>query len=243
MGPTMKLVAGSAVLSMVRIPYSESAVSSGLHAPTVAAPLPFPCENIGEKILRKGVDMVLSVLASSTKARTVKRVVLTGSADSLFDWGKGLFHDHTYNGSEWTPSTWEEAEKGQTFLDILPAAKKYSEKAAWEYVQNNKEAIAYDLISILPTVTLGPYAGDIHSIKEIGGSAFFVVYKAQKSQTDDEMGPTIIPHAVDVRDVALAHVRALERGQGGKRYIISAECFDNDQVSVRYSAGGYGRWI
>jgi len=211
-------------------------VSAVIH---VAAPLPFPCDDIGKNILQKGVDMNRSLLESCAKTSSVKRVVLTGSADSLFDWSKKLFHDHTYNGTEWTPSTWEEAEKSQTFLDILPAAKKYAEQAAWKFVSDNEGKIGFDLISILPVVTLGPYAGKVSSVKEIGGSAFFVVYKAQTSQEDGEVGPVIIPHAVDVRDVALAHVRALTHGTAGRRYVLSAVCFDNDQVLHLLAKKGY----
>ncbi|CAO1627146.1 unnamed protein product [Parajaminaea phylloscopi] len=194
----------------------------------VAAPLPFPCEDVAATILQKGVDMNTSLLESALATPSVQRVVLTGSADSVFDWDQGLHRPHTYEGSEWTPSTWDQAREGKTFLDILPAAKKYAEQAAWEWVRARSPH--FDLVSVLPTVTLGPYAGAIHSVREIGGSAYFVVYQALKSKRDADVGPVIIPHAVDVRDVATAHARALRSGIAGQRYLVSSRCFDHDEV-------------
>lgn len=46
-----------------------------------------------------------------------------------------------------------------------------------------------------------------------------------------EVGPSRVPLFVDVRDIALAHVRAIEREEAqGKRFFVTAGFFRNSEV-------------
>jgi len=109
-----------------------------------------------------------------------------------------------------------------TTSSITDGAYRYSktmaEKAAWSIAEANKGKIS--LATILPAFVIGPMMtsrADAESIKFIK-SALDGSLKAKGCNGGCALG------VVDVRDVSLAHVAAMEReAAGGERFVVASE--------------------
>lgn len=100
-------------------------------------------------------------------------------------------------------------------------SKADAEKAAWKFVEDHKAEINWDLAVINPSATFGPILGE----EPLGMSAS-MLYGVLKQQKLPALG---CKHLwwTDVRDVALAHVRAFEVPEaGGNYFIMSSGTFD-----------------
>ena len=102
---------------------------------------------------------------------------------------------------------------------------KLCHKAAWKFVEDHKTEINWDLAFINPSVTFGPILGEATSPDKLGTSAA-ILYQVLMQNKLPALGYTHLWWA-DVRDVALAHVRALEVPEAGGQYFVTiAGAFD-----------------
>ena len=150
------------------------------------------------------VNGTLNVLRACAQAPSVRRVVLTSSFAAVTDEPEDA---HVYTEADWNE---------RSSLDRNPYyfSKVRAEKAAWAFME--KEAPGFDLVVINPSAVIGPsLSPGVNTTNRIiadllrGG-----VY------------PGILDFAwsfVDVRDVALAHVLALETPGASGRYLCAAE--------------------
>lgn len=134
----------------------------------------------------------------------VKRVVLT-SAFHAVSWG-WPHDDHVFTEADWTVLD-------GPGVDAYGKSKVLSERAAWDFVAN--EGKGMELVTMLPVAVMGSVMG-----LDISGSNHIV----QNMLNGAIPG---IPHisipVVDVRDVASAHVLAMEKREAaGERFIISS---------------------
>ncbi|KKK14596.1 hypothetical protein ARAM_005838 [Aspergillus rambellii] len=160
----------------------------------------------------KGTTGILKAIKAY--APTVKRVVITSSFAAMTNVKK---HPKVYSEEVWNPVTWEEAlHPSQTYR----GSKTFAEKAAWEFVE--KEKPNFDLATINPPLVMGPvvhYLNSLDAINTSNGRISNIVRGLSKDATP----PTATFLWVDVRDVALAHVRAIEVPEaGGNRFFITA---------------------
>ena len=106
----------------------------------------------------------------------------------------------------------------------LPS-QKYAEKAAWDFVENEKPN--FDLASVNPPFVFGPIAHQLASLDALNTSNLKIRDAIQGKPTP----PTGTYIFTDVRDLALAHVRAMEVPQaGGKRFLVAAGLYSNKQM-------------
>ncbi len=133
----------------------------------------------------------------------VKRVVLT-SAFHAVSWGH-KHSDHVFTEADWTildgPG-----------VDAYGKSKTLAERAAWDFIK--AEGRGLELATMLPVAVMGPVMG-----KEISGANHIV----QRMLNGDMPGyPNLFIPIVDVRDVASAHVAAVDApGAAGERFLIS----------------------
>ncbi len=150
---------------------------------------PFPSANPKDEneLIKPAVEGTLSVMRAANKHK-VKRVVITSSIASMM-----MGHlDKILTEEDWS------------ILTECPAyekSKTMAEKAAWEYLDTLPEHEKFELATINPSLILGPplVPGDFTSgevIKKIMSGKFPGV-------------PVIQFPFVDVRDVAIAHYKAL----------------------------------
>lgn len=165
-----------------------------------ASPFPLTQPKDPETLIRPAVDGTRRALMGA-KAAGIDRVVLTSSTAAI---NAGRPDGHVYTEADW-------ADRDGPPEQPYPRSKVMAERTAWEIAA--REGLR--LTTINPTFILGPPL-DSHF-----GSSIGLVQRILKGR--DPMVPELGFQVVDVRDVALAHVRALERPEtAGERFLTSS---------------------
>lgn len=155
-------------------------------------------------LINPAVEGVLRTLKAARNA-DVKRVVLTSSFGAL-----GFSHKD--RSTETTEADWTNPhEKG---ISAYEKSKVLAERAAWDFV--NSEGNGLELAVINPVAIFGPLLGK-------GNSPSFGLLKMLLSGTMKAV-PNIPLNAVDIRDVADLHIRAMVTpAAAGQRFIATAD--------------------
>ncbi|KAJ8522802.1 hypothetical protein ONZ45_g648 [Pleurotus djamor] len=182
-----------------------------------------------KEIIDPAVNGTLGILHSIHKHNpTLKRVVITSSCAAVLE----LFPDpKVFSESDWNLQAIKEVEKKGANADGMTkyrASKTLSEKAAWEFVNTYKDKITWDLTVLNPPFVFGPVIHEAATREHLNSSSAAIL-RILLTPSD---APTALPPGVlkstgscwvDVRDLAEAHVRALEIPEAGsERVIISA---------------------
>ncbi|KAJ5757386.1 ketoreductase [Penicillium nucicola] len=162
--------------------------------------------------------------AIKNNAPTVKRVVITSSFAAITQTEE---HPAVYDDSMWNPVTYEEgvADRGKTYR----ASKTLAERAAWAFMDEEKPN--FSLATVCPPYVFGP---PIHRPETPAGINTSNLYFAMLMQGGwkERLPPTGTWLWVDVRDIALAHVKAMEVSEaGGKRFLVTEGHFDMKNVA------------
>ncbi len=185
----------------------DDAVADCPYVCHVAASVKLRAKDPQREIVDVAVKGTHNVLDSIDKAGVARRVVMTSSIAAIVDETKSS--DFVHDESCWNESsTLEESP--------YPLAKARSEKAAWERHEKLDPADRYGFVTVNPTLVLGPVLAKVHVrsspaiIRDLMAGKFPMI-------------PNFRFGVVDVRDVALAHVRALERADASGRHLLNAE--------------------
>ncbi|KIY46821.1 NAD(P)-binding protein [Fistulina hepatica ATCC 64428] len=170
------------------------------------------------------VGMLQSVLKNGS---LVKRVVVTSSVAAVID-PKPV--PTIYTEESWNNGSVKEVEdKGADASqgDKYRASKTLAERGAWRWYHAHKNELPWDLVCLNPPFVFGPVIHEVASADALNTSAYqwyqAVVVKDGKSENElKTMGGCWI----DVRDLARAHVLALEtEAAADERIILSAGPF------------------
>ncbi|KAF8912390.1 hypothetical protein CPB85DRAFT_1375735 [Mucidula mucida] len=158
---------------------------------------------------------------------SLERVVITSScaAIAVFSMDKVTLSETDWN--ELPLKACEEQGKDTSVADMYCASKVLSERAAWTFVEQHKAEVKWDLTVLCPPWIFGP---PTHAVSEVASLGYSLVSWYNAIINGDFQGypPLIAPGQawVDVRDVALSHVAALEvPAAGGERIILAASSF------------------
>jgi dihydroflavonol-4-reductase len=165
------------------------------------------------------VNGTLNVLRSASSA-AVRRVVLTSSMAAITD--------EPIEGKVFTEDDWNE----RSSLDRNPYyfSKTAAERSAWRFVDTT--APGFDLIALNPFMILGPSLGpDLNTSNAIFRDILTGVYPGILD---------LVWGFVDVRDVATAHVLAMETDRARGRYLCAGETLSMGDVVVLLDRAGYG---
>lgn len=157
----------------------------------------------------------------------MKRVVVTSSFAAILDEDK-LDDPHTvFSEKHWNPATMEDFSKSRPIVYRL--SKKYAEKAAWDFVANEKPN--FDVATVCPPLVLGPVVHHFASLETINTSNERLVALLE-GKWKEEIPPTgPVQFWVDVRDTARAHILAMDVPEaGGKRHFAIAGYFSNREI-------------
>ncbi|KZO89724.1 NAD(P)-binding protein [Calocera viscosa TUFC12733] len=178
-----------------------------------------------EDTINPAVQGTVSILSSSLRfGPTVKRIVVTSSAVSVLE-----PHDepYLYTEEDWSESalrTYEEHGDETDGVTVYRVSKVMAERKAWVFMDEHKEA-GFDLVTILPTYVWGPLLQDTSRMKAPNASMQVLTSCLVEEKTAEECGP-YYSDWVDVRDTALAHVRAVQvPAAGGERFLVSGGPF------------------
>ena len=170
-------------------------------------------------LIDPAVQGTLSILEAAAKAGTVKRVVLTSSFTAITDEPDGSLLDE----SVWnTKST---LKRNPYYL-----SKTQAERAAWQFMEDQQPR--FDLVVINPSYVFGPSL-----IPQLNTSARVI------TGLTNGVWPGVVDIqwvVVDVRDVATAHIRAMEVTSASGRYLTGAAVRSLRQVVDLLKANGWG---
>ena len=181
--------------------------------------------------------------AIKKSAPSVKRVVITSSFASIIDGAKTTRPGYTYSEKDWNPVTEEEAIQNPS--NGYRASKTFAEKAAWGFVEQEKPNFTLatvgsrgpDVIITLmqtqccPPLVLGPIVHYLNSLDALNTSNQRI-RDIMTGACKSELKPTGTFIWVDVRDLALCHVKAAELPEAAnKRFFITAGYFSNKEIA------------
>ncbi|EXJ56426.1 hypothetical protein A1O7_06769 [Cladophialophora yegresii CBS 114405] len=181
-----------------------------------------------EELLKPSISGVLNVLkAAANEGPALRRVVLTASFACILDLNKGVRPGFTYDESNWNPATYEEAKASSNGGFTYCAAKALAEKAAWDWIETNKPSFSFT--SINPPWIFGPTLGGVKSLEHLNESTE-AIWKLVNGSAK-EVPPVDFAGFCDVRDVALAHLKAYELEEAGGQRFLTGSHFDY-QIAV-----------
>lgn len=137
----------------------------------------------------------------------------------------------TYNESDWSPLTYEEAAKPDTSSSFAYAAPKaLAEKAAWDFMDTNK--LSFDLVTIRPPMVYEANKNASVDLQNPNTSSEHIYNLIGPESTPNDAIPQQASWSwVDVRDGALAHLRAFETP---RRVVTDSSCAEETSVSSRW---------
>ncbi|KAF7328348.1 NAD(P)-binding protein [Mycena venus] len=187
----------------------------------MASPVHLNAENPDE-IIVPTVKGTLSMLNSAMKhGKNVKRVVLMSSTAAVL---QEQSEPKTFSELDWNELVLQQiAEKGSTASGHTKyrAAKVLGERAAWEFFEQHKDKLGWDLVVLNPPYVFGPTIHAVSSPEALNLSTreFYKIFTQPSTQATLQAGNCW----VDVRDLARAQVLTLlSASAGGERIIISA---------------------
>lgn len=144
------------------------------------------------------------VLEMCQKTQTIKKLVLTSCISSITD---EFDPNRVYNETHWN-------ETSSLARNSYAFSKTEQEKFAWNYVKDPK--CSFKFVSILPGTVLGPH---LNTQRLSQSHKFILSCLTKNSRRIANLNFAIS----DVRDVAIAHIFAIEDGDILGRYCLCNE--------------------
>ena len=186
----------------------SSAVEGCQYVLHVASPFVIESPRDEMELIRPAVEGTRNVLKACADAG-VKRVVLTSSVAAISAGTDGIrgHGDEPYTEDDWTPEG-----EGNAYYK----SKTLAERAAWDLLKELPEEKRFELAVINPSYVQGPL------LSKASGEASAAVVKNLLTAAFPGV-PELNFALVDVRDVAAAHIAAMETPEAaGHRHILVA---------------------
>ena len=153
--------------------------------------------------------------------------VITSSFASILNPSKGNRPGYTYSEADWNPITEEEAIQNPP--NGYRASKTFAEKAAWEFLKNEKPN--FTISTMCPPLVLGPIIHYLQNLDNLNTSNQRIA-AIMTGKAKEEIPPTGTFIWTDVRDLALAHVKAAELpAAANERFFVTAGFFSNEEIA------------
>jgi NADPH-dependent methylglyoxal reductase len=206
----------------------HSEITAVIHA---ASPVTFSPVDPIKDVVNPSLAAISNILSAiKTYGPQVQKFVYTSSTFTAvqreFPQPKGTI----VSEDSWVDVKLEDAKK--TGMIAYRVSKVLAERALWEFKE--KENPNFDVTTILPPLIFGPIFGDVKSPGDLNLSSG-VFHKILTGQLPQDYTAEF----VDVRDVAKAHVAAIERPEAiGKRWLLISKPFvGREFVEAVHTAG------
>ena len=188
----------------------------------VASPFVIEDPKDENELIKPAKEGTLRALNAAKKAG-IKRVVLTSSVAAVNSHMMSGTSDHT---------TWTDI--NSKYVTPYQKSKTIAERAAWDFYNNQDNSNKMELAVINPGGVMGPQLGN-----DLGGASTQIV--SQLISGKFPMIPALSFPFIDVRDVAILHLKAMTTPDAdGKRFIAAhSEPTWMYQVAEVLSAAGY----
>lgn len=168
----------------------------------MASPYLLDAKDPQRDLVDPAVRGTLAILEACAATPTIRRVVLTSSIAAITD--------EPDERRVLTEADWNE--RSTLTRNPYYLSKTLAEKAAWAFVE--RERPAWDLVAINPSLVFGPsHSAALNTSNKVIADLLNGVYPGTLALTWG---------MVDVRDVAAAHVLAMDAPRAHGRYICSA---------------------
>lgn len=158
-----------------------------------------------DELIKPAVEGTLAAMKGAEKYG-IKRIVITSSIAAIFAQKQG------FDRSNLDESIWSDVEAAKPY----PKSKTLAEKAAWDFVSKLPEGKKIEVVTINPSLILGP------SFIKSDFSSGELIARFMSGKVPGM--PKIMLAVVDVREVAQAHLEAILRPEAaGQRFILSSE--------------------
>ncbi|KAL7938577.1 hypothetical protein V8C35DRAFT_288516 [Trichoderma chlorosporum] len=206
-------------------PLSPAAV---LH---LAAPFHYNATNFERDMMVPAVQGAIAILEAAAQIKSIRRVIQTNSFACIYDAAAGPCPGKIYTVQDWSPLTYEDGVRADNAPLAYRASKAAAERAAWKFMESR--ALGFDLVSLCPVMVFGPFLPEAKPASIAGvNTSNLLAWAAISAGRDSIVPPTKGPTFVDVRDVADAHVKALQKAEaGGGRYLISGGIYCNQELA------------
>ncbi|OSD07835.1 NAD(P)-binding protein [Trametes coccinea BRFM310] len=190
-----------------------------------------------DDVITPAVRGTIGILASAQKhGKSVKRIVITSSCAAVITPSE---EPRVFDESDWNELSLQEVtEKGRAASGHMKycASKVLAERAAWEFYERNKSAVSWDLVVLNPPWVFGPSIHELYTPEDLNESLHIWYLNVVEGVLGNEALVNNGSCYADVRDIALAHLLALQKtGLSGKRIIISAGTWKwQDFVSIAH---------
>lgn len=174
-----------------------------------ASPFTYDYSDPQKDLIDPAVNGTKNILRTASDVGSVKRVVVTSSCAAMYTDAIDIHHQPN---KVLTDAVWNTTAS----LKYQPYSysKTLAEKAAWEMVAKQDE---WDLVVVNPSFVMGPALNPASS-----NSESINILKQMGDGTLKMGAPNVGVGVVDVRDLAVAHMRAGLTPEAEGRHIISA---------------------
>ncbi|KAF5354028.1 hypothetical protein D9756_007188 [Leucocoprinus leucothites] len=184
------------------------------------------------EIINPSVQATLSILKSAlAHGPNIKRVIYTSSTGAIRRSAvveESVPITKVYTEKDWN---WESVElikklgKDANHADKYQSSKVYAEQAAWDFVKAHEAEIGWDLCVLNLGFTMGPFLQDWKDPASFNWTSKFF-YDLVFDHTPKSKDLLEASHSsVDVRDVAIAHVLAIQKPEAGNERILLVGAF------------------
>ncbi|KZS90133.1 NAD(P)-binding protein [Sistotremastrum niveocremeum HHB9708] len=199
----------------------DEAVKGVVAVEHTASPFHFDAED-PQALIGPAVNGTVGILNSILKnGSSVQRVVVTSSIAAAIN---PVTKPTVFTEKDWNKASPKEVEtkgKKASAFDKYLASKTLAEQAAWNFVEEHKADITWDLVTILPPYIFGPIIHEVHSYESLNTSTLDLYTTVKGERAPEDLAKPISSFA-DVRDIASAHYLAITvQAAGGQRFIPS----------------------
>ena len=185
-----------------------------------ASPYTLDVADPARDLVEPAVEGTRNVLNAARRAESIGRVVFTSSVAAMTDEPNP---DHVYTEADWN-------DRSSLRRNPYYYSKLMAERGAWDFMKKGAHG-AFDLVVINPFLVIGP-------------SMIAALNTSSRVFADLLNGeyPGIMDFAwgmVDVRDVASAHLRALEIDAAHGRYLCAADTVTMRHLIDLFRENGY----
>ncbi len=186
----------------------------------MASPYSVNVKDPQKDLVDPAISGTISMLKAASANPRVKRVVLTSSMAAITD---------EPDGRVLTEADWNT--KSSLTRNPYYFSKAKAEQAAWDFMKNEKPA--FDLVVINPFLVVGPsHTSQINPSNQVLADIVNGAYPAIMALTWG---------FVDVRDVADAHIAAMQTADASGRFICASATMDMAGVIDIMKKNGYAR--
>ncbi|CCK69764.1 methylglyoxal reductase (NADPH-dependent) GRE2 KNAG_0D00120 [Huiozyma naganishii CBS 8797] len=196
-----------------------------------ASPFFFDTTDFVKDLLVPAVNGTKGILQSIKQyaADSVERVVVTSSYAAVFDMDRENEKDLVLTEESWNPDSWEHCQRNP--VAAYCGSKKFAEQAAWEFLKENKDTVKFKLATVNPVYVFGPQKFDADVSQKLNTSCEIVNQLVHATPDTDLTPLSFYGGFIDVRDVAKAHVLAIQKDELlGQRLILSEGRFNTQDI-------------